>query len=93
MNIYLHNLIVTEVGDDYVAVSEELAFSLGDTRVCHTSDIVNDGICESDPNEDFLFGLAFVSGVQPITIEPDAAQVLIDDSAEQECECIRVMYC
>ena len=67
-------------------------FSRGDTRVCHTIDILQDDICESDPNEHFFSDLSYVSGEPPITIEPDNAQVVIDDSAEPECECINVLY-
>ena len=77
--------IPTVAGDDYTAVDgEELAFPRGSTRRCHTIDIVNDDICETDPNE-FYSDLAYVSGVQPITIDPSTAQVVIDDSRETEC--------
>ena len=60
-------------------------FSRGDTRVCHTIDILQDNICESSPNEFFFSDLAYVSGVQPITISPSTARVVIDDSMEEEC--------
>ena len=77
----------TVAGVDYVAVAgEELVFSRGATRVCHTIDILQDNICESSPNEFFFSDLAYVSGVQPITISPPTAQVVIDDSMEEECK-------
>ena len=80
-------LFTTVAGADYVAVAgEQLVFNVGDTRVCHTIDILQDNICENDPNEFFLSDLAYVSGVQPITIYPPTAQVIIDDSAEPECK-------
>ena len=79
----------TVVGADYVAVvGAELVFNSGDTRVCHTIEILQDDICEYPPNEFFFSNLAYVSGVMPITIAPDTAQVVIDDSDEQECEYI-----
>ena len=65
---------------------EELVFNRGDTRVCHTIDILQDSICESDPNEQFFSDLAYVSGVQPINIFPMTAEVIIDDTAEPECK-------
>ena len=61
-------------------------FNRGDTQVCHTIDIIQDDICESDPNEQFFSDLAYVSGVLPITIDPSTAEVIIDDSAEPECK-------
>jgi len=69
-------------------------FNYGDTRVCHTLDILQDSTCEYPFNE-FFSDLAYVSGVQPITIAPPTAQVVIDDTAEPECEyndcCIRTV--
>ena len=80
-------LFNTVAGADYVAVAgEELVFNRGDTRVCHTIDILQDNICEYPPNENFFSDLAYVSGMQPITIAPPTAQVIIDDSDEPECE-------
>ena len=77
----------TAAGADYVAVAgEELVFSRGDTRVCHTIDILQDIICEDDPNENFFSDLSYVSGVPPITINPPTAQIVIDDSDELECK-------
>ena len=74
-------------GDDYEAVGgEELVFNRGDIRACHSIFILNNSICESDPNENFFSDLAYVSGVQPIIIDPVTAQVFIDDSAEPECK-------
>lgn len=81
----IHN--TADEGADYLAVTgEELMFSRGETRVCHTIVIVNDDICERDPSENFFSDLAYVSGVMPITIAPSTAEIVIDDSAEPECK-------
>ena len=80
----------TVAGDDYVAVAgEELVFNRGDTRVCHTIDILRDQSIEIDSNEQFFSDLAYVSGVLSITISPPTAQVIIDDCDGQECK----FYC
>ena len=68
---------------------EELAFNRGGTQVCHTIDIMDDIICESDPNEHFFSDLVFVSGEQPINIAPMMAQVIIDDTTEPECKYVQ----
>ena len=60
-------------------------FAEGATRVCHTIDILQDEMCEYPPNEFFFSDLAYVSGLLPITISPETAQVVIDDSSEAEC--------
>ena len=79
-------LITTVAGSDYVAVfGEQLVFAEGATRVCHTIDILQDEMCEYPPNEFFFSDLAYVSGLLPITISPETAQVVIDDSSEAEC--------
>ena len=84
--IYALFLFTIVAGADYVAVAgEELVFNRGDTRVCHTIDILQDNICESSPNEFFFSDLAYVSGMQPITISPPTAEVIIDDSDQPEC--------
>ena len=71
-------------------VDEQLVFNTGDTRVCHSITILQDNVCESDPNEYFFSNLSYVSGVQPISIDPPTAQVIIDDTNEPECEYINV---
>ena len=69
-------------------------FNAGDERVCFIVPIVNDSICEIDPNEQFLATLEYVSGILPITVDPDLATVIIDDTAEPECgkcgECVTI---
>ena len=46
----------------------------------------NDNNCEIDPIEDFFSDLAYVSGEQPINIDPTRARhVIINDNAEPEC--------
>ena len=54
--------------------------------MCHTINVMVDNICESDPNERFYSNLAYVSGMQPIYIDPVTAQVIIDDTSEPECK-------
>ena len=77
----------TVAGADYVAVAGgQLVFSRGDTRVCHIIYILQDNICESAPNENFFSDLSYVSGTQPIIISPSTAEVVVDDSAEEECK-------
>ena len=66
-------------------MNEELVFNVGDSRVCHTVTITNDSICEIDPNEQFFSDLSYVSGEEPITIDPVRATVIINDTAEPEC--------
>ena len=85
---HTHYPCTAVAGDDYVPVSgENLVFASGETRVCHTIEIINDDICEHNPNEFFFSDLAYVSGMQPITIAPPTARVVIDDSGEPECKC------
>jgi len=41
------------------------------------------------PNEQFFSDLSYVSGIQPVNIDPARTTVIIDDSAEPECgKCI-----
>ena len=73
-------------GDDYVGVVDEiLMFAEGMDRVCHNVTILQDNECEILRVEDFFSDLSYVSGDPPITIAPDAARVIIDDSNEPEC--------
>ena len=69
-------------GIDFVRQSVNLAFACGDSRMCHTVDIIRNSICE--PPEDFFANLAYVSGTNIIILE-DRTQVLIEDSNESEC--------
>ena len=72
---------------DYEAVIDEpLVFNRDITRVCHDIDILQDDICESDPNEFFFSNLTLSSGMQPIIVFPPSAEVIIDDTAEPECK-------
>ena len=70
---------------DYVGQSANLEFILGDSRICHTIDIIQDNVCEHPDPEDFFANLAYVSGIQNINIVQDSTRVLIDDSGEPEC--------
>ena len=74
--------------DDYdEVVGFQLAFDIGDNRVCHNVTINDDNECEQ-PAESFLSRLSYVSGEMPITIAPEEARVFIDDDNEPECgEC------
>ena len=82
----LQQFFTTAADLDYDSVvGQPLVFGLGDTRVCHTVNITDDNICEIDPDEQFFSNLSYVSGLQPITIDPARTTVIIDDSAEPEC--------
>ena len=70
-------------GVDYVATSDELVFSLGDSQQCHSVEIIDDLICELPP-ENFFADMLLVSGFD-VTVDPDLTEVLIDDSDEEEC--------
>ena len=71
---------------DYVGVANVLLiFGVGDYRVCLDITILNDSNCEIDPIEDFFSNLAYVSGEQPINIDPTRTRVIIKDTAEPEC--------
>jgi len=82
-----HLLPTAVAGYDYVAVANEpLVFNTGDMRMCHTITIRDDSECEIDPNdEQFFSDLSYVSGSQPISIDPDRATVIINDAVEPEC--------
>ena len=71
-------------------IDEQLVFNTGDTRVCHSITILQDNVCESDPNEFFFSDLSHVSGQERINIDPPTAQVIINDTNEPECEYINV---
>ena len=72
--------------DDYEPVtSEVLDFAVGQTAACHDVNIIDDNICENDPNESFFFNLILGGGEQPIDVEPEQIQVIIDDTDEPEC--------
>ena len=62
-----------------------LEFNAGETRQCYSININQDDICEIDPNESFTVSLQYESGTQPILVEPDVADVLINDNDETEC--------
>ena len=79
---------------DYDALNGfELAFNIGDNRVCHNVTINDDELCEQ-PAESFLSRLSYVSGQMPITIDPEEARVFIDDENEPECtgRCVDELY-
>ena len=72
-----------------MAVFEEpLVFARGQNRVCHDITILQDDDCEILRVEDFFSNLEYVSGVQPITIDPARARVVIDEPECGECACV-----
>ena len=82
----MHIIVPTVLEGDYVAViSERLDFTVGQERVCHEVEIIDDEICETDPMEDFFSDLEFGGGVQPISVEPSQTRVVIDDTDQEEC--------
>ena len=50
--------------------------------MCHDVEIINDNICEV---EVFFANLVYISGEQPIIINPARTVVIINDTAEPEC--------
>ena len=81
----INALLYTVAPDDYEAVvSEQLVFSNGFARRCHTINVVNDNVCEQ-PAEHFFSNLMFVSGQQLVTINPAQTTIFIDDDNEPEC--------
>ena len=66
-------------------VGRVLQFNENEVRKCYTININNDEICENMPNENFFSNLAYDTGVQPITVIRERAEVIIDDSLEPEC--------
>ena len=72
-------------GIDYVGQTANLVFTRGHSRSCHTVDIVQDDVCEHPYPEGFFVNLAYVSGIQSISIIRKRTQVLIDDSSEPKC--------
>ena len=71
---------------DYVSViNEVLDFTVGQDRVCHNISITDDDICDNDPNEFFFSNLELGSRGRRIDVDPEQAQVIIDDTNELEC--------
>ena len=62
-----------------------LAFSIGDVRVCHTVHIIDDVVCEDNPNESFFSSLDVGSREQAIIVEPSLTEVIIDNTNQPEC--------
>ena len=76
--------------DDYESViNEVLDFIVGQDRVCHNIGITDDDICE---NEYFFSNLELGGGEQPIDVDPEQAQVIIDDTDEPECGEVTNVY-
>ena len=69
--------------EDYLSITGILAFNTGDDRQCHDVEIVNDDIYENEL-EQFVSNLALVSGA-PATVDPESAQVIINDN--DDCKC------
>ena len=71
---------------DYIGVVEvSLSFQVGDQHVCSDIHIIDDDICETEPVEDYFALLQYVSGDQPIIIDPSNTHVIINDTAEPDC--------
>ena len=52
--------------------------------MCHNVIINDDNLCEQ-PAESFVSRLFYISGQMPVTIDPDEAQLFINDGIESEC--------
>ena len=76
---------LTVADSDYVAViRERLNFPRGSLFVCHNVTILQDSDCECSL-ENFFSDLSLKSGVGDILIQPETAEVLINDTRESEC--------
>ena len=72
--------------DDYTGVADvRLDFTIGQDRACHRVSIIDDDICEIDPNESFFSSLEFGGGELPITVDPSLTEVIIDDTNQPDC--------
>ena len=79
-------------GIDFVGQIANLSFARGDSRSCHTVDILQDNVCEHPNSEDFSANLVYVGGIQNINIVQGRTRVLIDDSNESECSEFNVWH-
>ena len=76
-------------GEDYIASSGQLVFARGESRVCHEVTILNNDICERPVLEAFFSTLSLASGQPVIVIDPERAQVIIDDSEDcRKLKCV-----
>ena len=72
--------------DDYISVANvRLDFAIGDERACHSVHIIDDDICEDDPNENFFSSLDLGDGEQSIIVDPSLTEVIVDDANQPEC--------
>ena len=62
-----------------------LVFNTGDMYQSHTITILDDLVCERNPNEHLFSDLVYVSGQMPININRNRATVEINDFNETEC--------
>ena len=78
--------ISAESPGDYGGVNAQMIqFNTGDVSKTHTISIINDSLCETDPNEFFFSNIILFSGVPPIEIIEPQARVIINDTLEPEC--------
>ena len=53
--------------------------------MCHTTEVIDDDICENSPNEHFFSDLSYVIRDQPVSITPERTRVVINDGSALEC--------
>lgn len=71
---------------DYLGVADvRLDFGVGQSEACHFVNITDDNICENNPTELFSSNLVLGGGEGPILIEPQQAEIIIDDTNGPEC--------
>ena len=75
--VILINIVAPE---DYISDSGLLTFAIGDDRECHSVEIANNELCEEPVLEHFFSNLTLESGIPRITVHPDGAKVIIDDT-------------
>ena len=59
-----------------------LIFGVGNHRVCHNIQTLNDSLCELSPTEYFFSYLEHESGEMPVFLNPDHARIIINDASE-----------
>ena len=75
--VILINIVAPE---DYISDSGLLTFAIGYDRQCHSVQIANNELCEEPVLEHFFYNLTLESGIPRITVHPDDAKVIIDDT-------------
>ena len=89
---FLVNFFIIVAPEDYKSDSGLLRFDTGDDKQCHSIQIVSNEICEEPELEHFFSNLTLVSGIPLITVDPDSAKVIINDTNDcSKCTCMTIV--